>query len=116
MNRNEAEMNTLLKGIDEDTLSEMTRIMGKMVEAQKAREAEHYREMRLSPAEAVEIIERDGGPTLPAVNFATDAFRYFRAKHLRHSAETRTLFSMGMPLEAGRIMGIRQERARRKHT
>ena len=114
MSQNETQMKTLLKNIDEQTLDALTRIMEAMLKDQEAQEAQRYRDMGISPAEAVEIIEASDSLTMLDLNFCTDAMRYYRAKHLNLSPDTLALWSMAMLLEAGRIIGIRQERARLK--
>lgn len=114
MNRYETEMKDLVKHFDEQTLDALTRLMESMLENQKVIEAERYREMGISPAEAVEIIEKGEAPDRIDVDFCADAMRYYRTKHLYLSPDSLAFWSLPMLLEAGRIMGIRQERARRR--
>lgn len=113
-NQYEAQMKALLNNIDDQALDALNMIARSILEDQKAQEAQRYREMGISPAEAVEIIEASDSLTMLDISFCMDAMRYYRAEHLNLSPETLSLWSMAMLLEAGRIMGVRQERARLK--
>lgn len=105
------EMRALIKNVDPEILEVLTKLAKAMLDDQKAQEAVKYKTLLISPAEAADIIAKDGGPTVLTVSFGLDALRYYNAKGIM-SDDSRMLWAVGCLLEAGRIIGIRQERAR----
>lgn len=113
--KHEKELIALIKNIDDEILEALTKIMEAMLEDQKAQEAEKYAAaFPLPPAEIAEIIENNGGGSILSIEYALDAIRYYAPHLMRCDAETRMLWTVSYLLEAGKIIGIKQERARRR--
>lgn len=111
----EKELKALLRNTDDNILDALIKIMEAMLESQKAQEAERFKDdFPLPPAEIAELVKRSGGGTVLSIEYGLDALRYYAPEFMRCAPETRMLWTVSYLLEAGKIIGIKQERARRR--
>lgn len=111
----EKELRALLRNTDDEIIETLTKIMEAMLEGQKAQEAEKYKDaFPLPPAEIAEIIKKSEAGSLLSIEYGLDALRYYESEIMRYDLETRMLWTVSYLLEAGKIIGIKQERARRR--
>lgn len=111
----EKELRALLRNTDDEIIEALTKIMEAMLEGQKAQEAEKYKDaFPMPPAEIAGLIEKSGGGTLLSIEYGLDALRYYAPNFMRCDASTRMLWTVSYLLEAGKIIGIKQERERRR--
>ena len=90
-----------------------------LVKQQEPQEAEEYNDLMISPAEAAEIVKKEGGDFQHMTRFALDMIRHyidepspvpFDALTDRYKA-AQIAYAL---LEAGRIIGVRQQRAKQR--
>lgn len=110
----EKEFTQFVKQLPPAELGRLKETMNTLLQRQKVEEAEKYKSLRLSPSEAADIVEKGGYSTILLVNFGLDCLRYFRTHVMDLEPSARKLWTIAFLVEAGRIIGIRQERARRK--
>lgn len=112
----EEEFGAFMEKMGPEELDQLGGIMEGMLKRQKASEAEKYKSLLTPPSEAMEIIHKAGGSTLLMVDYGQDLLRYLRAEYQQFGERALELWSLGYLLEAGRIIGMRQERARRRRS
>lgn len=104
----------MTKNADPNILDMLSDVMKDMLKQQKAQEAEEYKDLTISPAEAAEIVLKDRGDFYHMTRFALDMIRYYIAYSPvpfdALTKEGRALYIVYALLEAGRIIGVRQER------
>lgn len=109
------ELRALLQNTDDEIIEALTKIAEAMLNGQKAQEAVKYKDaFPLPPAEIAGLIEKNGGGSLLSIEYGLDALRYYAPHLMGCDASTRMLYTVSYLLEAGKIIGIKQERARRR--
>lgn len=104
----------IVKQLPPVELDKLKETMNILLQRQKTEEAEKYKSLRLSPFEVTDIISKGGGSNVLMLDFGIDCLRYYKPHIMDSDLSARRLWTIAFLVEAGRIMGIRQERARRK--
>lgn len=104
----------IIHQISQENLEKLKETMNILLQRQNTEEAEKYKSFRLSPFEVTDIISKGGGSNVLMLNFGIDCLRYYKPHIMDSDPSARRLWTIAFLVEAGRIMGIRQERARRK--
>lgn len=108
------ELTALLKNTDDEIIEALTVLCKALLEDQKKIEASKYEDLLLPPSEAADIFRASNGSTLHMIQYGLDALRYYNPELMSFDASTRMLWTVAFLLEAGKIIGKRQERARRR--
>lgn len=108
------EFKQLIKQLPPAELDKLKETMNILLQQQKVEEAEKYKSLSLSPFEITDIISKSEGPNVLMIDFGIDCLKYYKPHVMDFDPYARRLFTIAFLVEAGRIMGIRQERARRK--
>lgn len=113
MTNTEHEMREIIKRIDPAIIDTLTILAADMLEKQKDQETQKYESLLISPFEVSEIVTKQGCSDTMMIDFAMDAIKYYRANLLGCDTASAALWIAGFLIEAGRIIGIRQERAKK---
>lgn len=110
----EAEFAQIVRQLPPESLKEIKKVLEALFDQQKAAEAKKYESLRITPFEAVKISRIGECDIALLAAFGLDCLRYNKANVNHLDMGSRVIYGIALLLEAGCIIGIRQERARRK--